>query len=145
MDLPARIGRYRITGVVGIGGFSTVFSAVDDALAADVAVKVLAENLARRGDVVAQFLAEARLLRAIADRSIVAVHDVGVLDSGQPYFVMDLVAGTTLASTFRSEIPEPASVVALGRTLAHSVDALARHGLVHGDLKPAKRRFFHLL
>ena len=142
MAVPDRLGRYRVTGVLGIGGFSTVFSAVDEALEVEVAVKVLADNLTTRADVVAQFLAEARLLRTISDRHIVAVHDVGVLDSGQPYLVMDLVAGSTLEAELRDSDRHGAPVAAeyvvgIGIELADSVAALAKHGLVHGDLKPA--------
>ena len=141
MAIPDRIGRYRVVGLLGTGASSAVFRAHDPDLDVDVAVKVLADNLSQREDLVQRFLREARLLRAIEDKRVVAVHDVGVLDSGQPYLVMDLVEGGSLAERARdldaaSVRPGAAELVAVGVELAAAVEAVASHGLVHGDLKP---------
>lgn len=141
MAIPDRIGRYRVVGLLGTGASSAVFRAHDPDLDIDVAVKVLADNLARREELVQRFLREARLLRAIEDKRVVAVHDVGVLESGQPYLVMDLVDGGSLADRARALDAAPSRpgadvLVAVGLELAAAVEAVASHGLVHGDLKP---------
>ena len=92
MLIPDRIGRYRIIRLKGTGAASSVFEAHDPLLDVTVAVKVLADHLIRREDMVSAFLREARLLRSIEDPRVVAVHDIGVLDTGQPFMVMDLLA-----------------------------------------------------
>jgi len=139
--IPDRIGRYRVVGLLGTGASSAVFRAHDPELDIDVAVKVLADNLSHREDLVQRFLREARLLRTITDPRVVAVHDVGVLESGQPYLVMDLVDGGSLAERAAAVDASgarvrPEALVATGLELASAVEAVAAHGLVHGDLKP---------
>jgi hypothetical protein len=127
MAVPDRVGRYRIVRLLGRGGSSSVFLAHDPDFDAEVAIKVLAENLVCREDVVARFLAQARTLRAVNDPHVIGVHDVGVLDNGQPYFVMDAAPGPPLAEVDGLDVPQ----------LAESVAALHAHGVVHGDLTPA--------
>jgi serine/threonine protein kinase len=68
----------------------------DDDLDVPVAVKVLADNWANNSDVRSRFLAEARIMRRIRDRRLVQVYDIGTLDDGRPYFVMDYVDGGSL-------------------------------------------------
>lgn len=141
MAIPDRIGRYRVVGLLGTGASSAVFRAHDPELDVDVAVKVMADNLSRREDLVQRFLREARLLRTITDPRVVAVHDVGLLESGQPYFVMDLVEGGSLgeraaAVEAAGTRPGADALVTVGLELASAVEAVAAHDLVHGDLKP---------
>lgn len=140
--IPDRIGRYRVVGLLGAGAQASVYRGHDDELDADVAIKVLSDNLSLREEWVSSFLREARLLRTIVDTRVVATHDVGTLDSGQPYLVMDLVGdGETLAA--RAAEHEAAGrrvsdedIVAAGRELAAGLAAVEAHGVVHGDVKP---------
>lgn len=124
--------------LLGAGGFASVFLARDTELDIDVAVKVLADNLTGREEVVQAFLAEARLLRGVADSRVVAVHDIGQLESGQPYFVMDYVEGGSLAVRLESADGRPSSeeILRLGRELATGLGVVHRLGIVHGDIKP---------
>ncbi|MBV6509295.1 MAG: Serine/threonine-protein kinase PknD [Acidimicrobiales bacterium] len=124
--------------LLGTGGFSSVFLARDTELDVDVAVKVLADNLTGREEVVQAFLAEARLLRDVADSRVVAVHDIGQLESGQPYFVMDYVEGGSLAARLDSVGGRPGSeeILRLGRELALGLGVVHQLGIVHGDIKP---------
>lgn len=90
------IGRYRLIRRIGAGSFATVWLGHDDDLDVPVAVKVLADNWASNSDVRSRFLAEARIMRRIHDRRLVQVYDIGTLDDGRPYFVMDYVDGGSL-------------------------------------------------
>jgi len=90
------IGRYRLVRRLGAGSFATVWLGHDDDLDVPVAVKVLADNWASNNDVRNRFLVEARLMRRIHDRRLVQVHDIGTLDDGRPYFVMDYVDGGSM-------------------------------------------------
>src|SRR4051794_36596332 len=90
------IGRYRLVRRLGAGSFATVWLGHDDDLDVPVAVKVLAENWAGNDDVRQRFLSEARILRRIKDQRIVQVYDIGTLQDGRPYFVMDYINGGSL-------------------------------------------------
>lgn len=130
-----QIGRYRLDEVHGSGAFATVWRGFDTELEIPVAVKVLAENWSHHADVRERFLAEARLLRRIASDRVVRVYDVGTHE-GQPYFVMDFVAGGTLADVADGSL-EPSSALELAERSARAVAELHAAGVVHRDIKPS--------
>lgn len=129
------IGRYRITGRIGSGSFATVYRGQDDTLEVPVAIKVLADNWAGNDDVRARFLAEARLLRRLADERVVGVYDIGTTDRGQPYFVMDLADGGSLES-LRKRLVAPGLALRLCAEACLALDVLHRNQLVHRDVTP---------
>lgn len=129
------IGRYRITGRIGSGSFATVYKGQDDTLEVPVAIKVLADNWAGNDDVRARFLAEARLLRRLADERVVRVYDIGTTDRGQPYFVMDLADGGSLDS-LRKRLVAPGLALRLCAEACRALDVLHRNQLVHRDVTP---------
>ena len=134
MDL---IGRYRLRSQIGAGAFATVWRGYDESLDVDVAVKVLADNWATRADVRERFLSEARLMRRLSNDRVVRVYDVGELDDGRPYFVMDYVDGGTLADLLAGGAIDPVDAVWWGADLARAVAALHEEGVVHRDIAPA--------
>src|SRR5579884_4314094 len=71
-----RFGRYVVRGVLGRGGFATVYRAWDEALRREVALKALLPNLADDPAVVERFLGEARILAGFRHPNIVTVFDV---------------------------------------------------------------------
>ena len=127
------LGRYRLDHVLGSGSFATVWRGYDPELDVVVAVKVLADNWSLDADVRERFLAEARLLRRISSDRVVRVHDVGVVE-GRPYFVMDHVAGGSLAD--RVGTLAPAEAVRLTAEAAYAVQVVHDAGVVHRDVKP---------
>lgn len=129
------IGRYRITGRIGSGSFATVYRGQDDTLEVAVAIKVLADNWSANDDVRARFLAEARLLRRLADERIVRVYDIGTTDRGQPYFVMDLADGGSLDS-LRKRLVAPGLALRLCAEACRALDILHRNQVVHRDVTP---------
>lgn len=133
--MPERIDRFEILGVVGKGGMGTVYRARDPRMDRVVAIKLL--NDADRPDMHARFLQEARSAGSLQSPHIVTVFELGEHD-GQPYIVMEFVAGETLDRVIgrRQE-------VSLGSKL-EMIDGLcaglasAHHaGIVHRDVKPA--------
>lgn len=139
MRPPERIGRYRVQSVIGVGGFGVVVRALDEALDAPVAIKMLAENWVGDPEVRERFLEEARLLRRIRSDHLVTVHDVGELDGGQPYFVMEFAARGSLADRLAghgSTGLDPASARKLVTALSEGLGALHRAGIVHRDVNP---------
>jgi len=129
-------GRYEIVRPLGHGAMAVVDLAHDRELGRDVALKRLAENLARDEDLRARFLREGRLAAQLSHPNIVRVFDVGEGD-GRPYIAMEHVDGETLADLVarRGRVPA-AEAAALGVQAARALAAAHAAGLVHRDIKP---------
>ncbi|MGH9209163.1 MAG: serine/threonine-protein kinase [Acidimicrobiales bacterium] len=141
VGLPERIGRYRIERVIGAGGFATVYQARDERLDASVAIKILAENHCLDPDVRERFLKEGRVLRRIGSPHVVAIHDLGETERGQPYLVLDHADRGTLAERSRSRraagwTPGAEDVRYVAGALADSLGAVHAAEIVHRDLAP---------
>ena len=88
--------RYRIGPVIGQGGVGDVHEGWDEQLDREVAIKVLRAELTDRPGLVQRFLEEARITGQLQHPGIVAIHELGVLPDGRPFFAMNLVKGETL-------------------------------------------------
>ncbi len=129
-------GRYRLMHPLGAGGMAVVELAEDLELRRPVAIKLLADNLARDADVRRRFLREARVAAALTHTNVVHVYDLGE-HAGRPYFVMEHVEGETLAQLVQREgRVEPPRAVDLVVQACRGVAAAHAAGLVHRDLKP---------
>ncbi|MGI9602939.1 MAG: protein kinase domain-containing protein [Acidimicrobiales bacterium] len=135
-DIPERIGRYRIGGPLGQGGFAIVLKAHDEGLDADVAIKILDTERAFDPDLRERFVREARLLRRVQNPHVVAVFDIGELDDGRPYFVMEFAAGSVVRERFSGGRPSSADLQTIVVALRSGLGALHRAGIVHRDIKP---------
>ncbi len=130
-------GKYLVRGVLGEGGMGTVFEAENRALRRSVAVKVLHPAQARKKVAVKRFHQEARAAGAIGHPNICEVYDLGTLEDGSPYLVMECLQGETLAERISSEgglgfedVLDVVSQVLSGLVAAHE------KGIVHRDIKP---------
>ncbi len=145
MTLPTYVGRYEVRQEIARGGFAVVVQAWDEELESLVALKILHQVLADDEHVRLRFLEEARLLRRIRAPSVVTVHDVGRLNDGRPYFVMDFADRGTLDARLerRSALgpPDSQSIMALVDAVADGLSALHEVGVVHRDIKPANVLF----
>ncbi len=132
------LGKYRIERVLGVGGMGAVVLAMHLQLEERVAIKFLLSSVARQPDMVERFLREGRTAIKIRSEHCVRVLDVGTLEGGQPYMVMEFMEGRDLEATIRESGPLPIAdavdfVLQAGEALAEA-HAL---GTVHRDLKPA--------
>jgi serine/threonine-protein kinase len=101
-----------------------------------VALKRLAENLARDEDLRRRFVREARLAARLSHPNVVRIFDVGE-DEGRPFIAMEYVEGQTLAELLAGRGPLPAAEVArLGVQACAALAAAHAAGLVHRDVKP---------
>jgi serine/threonine protein kinase len=98
-DVGTSIGSYQLVERIGEGGFGIVFRAEQtNPVRREVALKLIKPGM-DTGDVVARFENERQLLALMDHPNICRVLDGGQTHSGRPFFVMDLVKGTPLASS----------------------------------------------
>ncbi len=131
-------GKYRVERVLGQGGMGVVVVAMHDELDQRVAIKFLLKDALTDADWVARFAREARAATRIKSEHAVKVYDVGKLDTGAPYMVMEYLEGCDLQSILneRQRIPTSEAV----EYLLQACEAIAEAhgaGVVHRDLKPA--------
>jgi eukaryotic-like serine/threonine-protein kinase len=133
-----QIGNYRLEREIGRGGMGVVYLATHVALERSVALKLLLPELAQDASVVARMLQEARCAAQITGHHVVRVIDVGQLEhTGQPFIVMEYVAGVDLARWLEREGPPPPERAV--RWVIEACVAIAEaheKGIVHRDLKP---------
>ena len=129
--------KYLVRAVLGEGGMGTVFEAEHLTIGRSVAVKVLHPNQARKKDAVRRFHQEARAAGAIGHPNICEVYDLGTLDDGSPYLVMERLLGETLADRIASEggLPFDDVIDVLTQVLSGLVAAHEKR-IVHRDIKP---------
>lgn len=129
----ARVGKYRVIGLLGRGGMGIVYRARDEAMDRDVALKVLSRDGTAWTD---RFAREARAAARLAHPNIVRLHEAGEA-GGVRFLAMEYVEGSAL-----DRHPAPESVgelrdrVALLEKVARALDHAHREGVVHRDVKP---------
>jgi eukaryotic-like serine/threonine-protein kinase len=129
-------GRYELVRPLGHGAMATVDLAHDVELERPVALKRLAENLARDDELRQRFSREPRLAARLAHPNVVRIFDVGT-EEGRPFIAMEYVEGETLADVLaRRGRLSAAEVAALGVQICAGLAAAHAAGLVHRDVKP---------
>jgi serine/threonine protein kinase len=128
-------GRYELGAVVGSGGMAQVRRATDTLLGRAVAVKVFRDDLDE--DSAARARNEMQTLASLSHPHLVAVHDAGTFEHGQPYLVMELVEGPTLAACCLDGSLTPDQITQIGAELADALGYVHSRGVVHRDIKPA--------
>jgi serine/threonine protein kinase len=133
--------KYEIIGELGSGGMGLVYHARDRVLDREVALKVLADQLAANPDFVQRFLTEARAAASLNHPNIVQIYDFGKTGNGH-YLAMELIRGHSLKAELKkvgrfSEAHTIELVLTACRTLA----VAHRAGIVHRDVKPDNMMF----
>lgn len=130
-------GRYLVGTLIGQGGMGVVCAATHLGLETPVAIKLIRSDLKEDAEFVERFLNEARRAAALKGEHIASVHDVGQLDSGEPYLVMERLEGVELDVYLRDEGPlEPNRAVDLVLQICEGLEEAHAAGIVHRDLKP---------
>lgn len=132
----ADFAQYELLGELGRGGMGVVYRARQKGLDRLVAIKMVLAGRFSSPEQARRFAAEARLAARLQHPNIVRIFDCGELH-GQQYFVMEYVAGPSLAELLRHGPLPPDEAARLAATLARAADHLHAHQIVHRDLKPA--------
>ncbi len=131
-------GKYRIESTVGEGGMGVVLAARHLQLGQTVALKLLRPELADSADTVARFVREAKAAAVLESDHVVRIYDVGTLESGAPFMVMELLRGVDLRTVLdqHAMIPVDRAVEYLLQACS-AIAAAHAAGIVHRDLKPS--------
>ena len=131
-------GKYRVDRVLGAGGMGVVVQATHEVLNERVALKFLLPEVITHKDIVERFVREAKAAVRIKSDHVARILDVGKLETGAPYIVMEYLDGEDLSQVLKRELKlEPSRVV---RLVLQACDAMASahsSGIIHRDLKPA--------
>ncbi len=131
-------GKYTVERILGRGGMGVVVAARHRDLDETFAIKLLLPQAASEPQAVDRFLREARAAVRLKGEHVAKVTDVGRLENGLPYIVMEHLSGVDLRQHLRASGPLP-----LGEAVTHilqACEAIAEahaNGIVHRDLKPA--------
>ena len=130
-------GKYRVDRVLGVGGMGIVVAAHHVQLDTKVAIKFLLPSMLRNQEVIGRFAREARAAVKITSEHVARVLDVGTLETGAPYMVMEFLEGGDLGTWLHERGPLPIEQ-AIDFVLQATVAVADAHGvgIVHRDLKP---------
>jgi serine/threonine-protein kinase len=137
-------GKYRVERVIGHGGMGVVVAAQHLVLDEKVAIKLLLPEALGNSEAVARFVREAKAAVRIRSEHVARVSDVGYLDTGAPYIVMEYLEGVDLSAWLKRS--GPLAVEQAVDFVLQACEAIAdAHalGIVHRDLKPANLFWTH--
>jgi serine/threonine-protein kinase len=131
-------GKYHVLARIGQGGMGAVYRVRQVFFNRDMALKMLDSARVADGVQLRRFQQEGIAANSLNHPSLVRVHDVGLLDNGQPYLVMDLIVGETLAVYLKrngpmtlKDINSVFAQVCFGLSYAHG------ENVIHRDIKPS--------
>jgi serine/threonine-protein kinase len=128
-------GKYRLLRRIGGGAMGEVWAALHVEMRREVALKLIHENSPELG---MRLTREGQALGRLEHQNIVRVYDIGATDSGDPFLVMELLSGETLADRLARVVRLPQEdAVGIALQIALALRAAHEAAVVHRDLKPA--------
>jgi len=134
----AKIGHYRILGLIGEGGMGAVYEAEQERPRRRVALKVLRSPLASP-ELQRRFVQEAEVLGRLQHPNIARIYEAGTAQTDlgpQPYFAMELIRGVSLLDYAKQRGLSTMQRVELMVKICNAVDYAHRCEVIHRDLKP---------
>lgn len=131
------IGRYRLLERIGEGGMGVVYMAEQvEGVSRRVALKIIKLGMDTR-QVIARFEAERQAMAMFDHPNITRVFDAGSTDTGRPYFVMELVRGTSITNYVAKNSLSLSERLRLFVAVCNAVQHAHQKGIIHRDLKPS--------
>jgi serine/threonine-protein kinase len=138
------LGKYRVEGLLGRGGMGVVIAARHLDLGELFAIKLLDPDTAANPNATSRFLREARASARLTSEHVARVHDVGRLEDGTPYLVMEHLAGDNLSRVLERRGPLPLDeAVELALDACDALSEAHALGIVHRDVKLANLFLTH--
>lgn len=137
VEVPEKLGPYRLLRLLGRGGMGEVWLAHDTKLDREVAIKLMRRELMAREDAVKRFYREARAVARLNHPNIVQVYAIGE-EGAIIYMVMEYVDGETVSQRLKRLGPLPLRECV--NILLQAVEGLGyacARGIVHRDIKPS--------
>jgi serine/threonine-protein kinase len=132
-----KLGQYEIVAKIGQGGMAQVYKAYQPSIDRHVAVKILAESMAKDDHFLERFKNEARAVAALEHPHILPVYDFGSQDTIN-YMVMRYVDGGTVADLMHTRPTiSYADITRLIGDVANALDYAHTKGIIHRDIKPS--------
>ncbi|XXT23378.1 protein kinase [Sorangium sp. So ce429] len=129
-------GKYRVERILGQGGMGVVVAALHEQLHQRVAIKLL--HPGANAEMVERFVREARAAVRLKSEHVARVLDVGTLETGAPFMVMEYLEGSDLQQTLRDRGPlELEEAVGYVLEACEAIAEAHAAGIIHRDLKPA--------
>ncbi|WP_437959997.1 serine/threonine-protein kinase [Sorangium sp. So ce119] len=129
-------GKYRVERILGQGGMGVVVAALHEQLHQRVAIKML--HPGANAEMVERFVREARAAVRLKSEHVARVLDVGTLETGAPFMVMEYLEGSDLQQTLRQRGPlELEEAVGYVLEACEAIAEAHAAGIIHRDLKPA--------
>jgi len=130
-------GKYQLRRPLGAGGMGEVWVAHHLSLDIDVAVKFIRDAGGQESGLAERLLEEARNTARLGHPAIVRALDFGHTEHGDPFIVLELLAGEDLATRIEQSGPlHPEHAVATLLPIVHALSAVHESGIVHRDIKP---------
>lgn len=132
------VGECEIRRLIGDGGCSLVYLAWHRGLRRSVALKVLHDELSMRPKMVERFVREVQVVHLLRHPNIVTIYDLGKLDDGKPYCVMEYLPGAMLDAVLVAHGRlSPAEALEILAPVCAALSAAHEAGIVHRDIKPS--------
>ncbi len=128
--------KYELQRPLAKGGMGAVWVAQNQMTERRVAIKFVLPELAQSPDTIQRFFREAKASARIDHPSIVDVLDLGTLEDGAPFLVMEYLEGRSLEAIIDAEPLAPIQIAAVMLDVTRALSAAHAAGIVHRDLKP---------
>ena len=140
---PQRFGKFLLHGILGQGGFGTVWLAEDTVLCRRIALKVPRLHSLVAPEAAERFVREAKAAAALDHPNLISLFEIGELQ-GVSYLAMAYCEGPSLAQwlSAHQRAQSLAVAAALVATLARAVAYMHERNIVHRDLKPSNVLLF---
>jgi serine/threonine protein kinase len=131
------IGRYKLLEPIGEGGMAVVYMAEQtEPIRRKVALKIIKLGMNTKS-VIARFEAERQALAMMDHPNIAKVLDAGATETGRPYFVMELVKGTSITDFCDINNLSTQKRLELFVQICNAVQHAHHKGIIHRDIKPS--------
>lgn len=136
IKVPARLGGFILLEELGRGAMGCVYLAQDEHLGRLVALKVMRREYGDDPKMMETLQKEAQAMATLNHRNVVSVYSFG-RESGQPYFVMELLQGERLDAMMAEGNVNEVRLLEIALDVAGGLEAAGDAGMTHGDIKPA--------